>query len=241
MCSAEFSKSISLMRVSNSEMIFSEKDLNVSEFMNSFLVRSSSRHPTLERHQINCRLKDRDGGQGVVADHHHHHHENEDDEIVMSKENINININNDNNNNKEDDDRGDKFEVLVSSLKLKIPTRNNVEQFMIRAADHDDQKNTMKGNNNRINYDDDNHHHNDGFKTPTSVDTKIPVILPCPPAPRKPKSTIQKTKRKVNQRPALLDLTTEIESLFPPTVLADLGAKIKKVRQSGNANTNLLL
>ncbi|XP_062084942.1 uncharacterized protein LOC133791070 [Humulus lupulus] len=208
MCS-EFIKSISFMGVSNSEMFLSEKDLNVVEFMNNFMVR---RHPTLEfqheRHQITCRVQDRDGGQGVV-DHHEeqdHHHE----------ENV----------NKEGED---KFEVLVSTLKLKIPNRNNVEEF----ADHpdDDQENTMKGCNNS-----DYYYDHDGFKTPTSVDTKIPVVLPCPPAPRKPKSTILKTKRKANRRRVLLDLTSEIESLFPPTVLADLGSKIKKVRQSGNAN-----
>ncbi|KAK8601595.1 hypothetical protein V6N12_051424 [Hibiscus sabdariffa] len=75
----------------------------------------------------------------------------------------------------------------------------------------------------------------DGFKTPTSLDHKIPAILKCPPAPRKPKSLpIISAKRKAFRRRILLDLTKEIESLFPPALLADLGNKIKKVRQGSD-------
>ncbi|XP_039026374.1 cyclin-dependent protein kinase inhibitor SMR10-like [Hibiscus syriacus] len=71
----------------------------------------------------------------------------------------------------------------------------------------------------------------DGFKTPTSLDHRIPAILKCPPAPRKPKSLpIKSPKRKAFRRRILLDLTKEMESLFPPALLADLGNKIKKVR-----------
>ncbi|XVE79587.1 hypothetical protein DITRI_Ditri14bG0070600 [Diplodiscus trichospermus] len=73
----------------------------------------------------------------------------------------------------------------------------------------------------------------DGFKTPTSLDHKIPVMLKCPPAPRKPKS-LPSPKRKAFRRRILLDLTKEIESLFPPALLADLGNKIKKVRRQGS-------
>lgn len=72
----------------------------------------------------------------------------------------------------------------------------------------------------------------DGFKTPTSSDHKIPAMLKCPPAPRKPKS-LPSPKRKdaFRRQKMLLDLTKEIESLFPPALLADLGNKIKTVRQ----------
>ncbi|OMO67757.1 hypothetical protein CCACVL1_20340 [Corchorus capsularis] len=75
----------------------------------------------------------------------------------------------------------------------------------------------------------------DGFKTPTCLDQKIPAMLKCPPAPRKPKALpiiSSSAKRKANfRRRILLDFTKEIESLFPPALLADLGNKIKKVRQ----------
>ncbi|XP_059431009.1 cyclin-dependent protein kinase inhibitor SMR3-like [Corylus avellana] len=71
----------------------------------------------------------------------------------------------------------------------------------------------------------------DGFKTPTSLDHKIPVILQCPPAPRKPK-TIPLTKRKATRQRILLDLSNDIEALFPPALLVDLSrGKIKKIRQ----------
>ena len=70
----------------------------------------------------------------------------------------------------------------------------------------------------------------DGFKTPTSLDHRIPLILPCPPAPKKPKS-IQSTKRRApgQNRRVLLDLSNEIQSLFP----ADLGCKLKRVKHVG--------
>jgi hypothetical protein len=70
----------------------------------------------------------------------------------------------------------------------------------------------------------------DGFKTPTSLDHKIPAIKQCPPAPRKPKPSM---KRKVlqNVRTCLqLDLSKEVEPLFPPSLLSDLDCKIKKAR-----------
>ncbi|XP_043698543.1 cyclin-dependent protein kinase inhibitor SMR3-like [Telopea speciosissima] len=84
----------------------------------------------------------------------------------------------------------------------------------------------------------------DGFRTPTSLDHRIPAIQQCPPAPRKPKSS---PKRKASSSSSsssstrrqlfLLDLSQEIESLFPPALLADLGRKIKKIRR-GDDDTN---
>ncbi|PON36722.1 hypothetical protein PanWU01x14_326230 [Parasponia andersonii] len=187
------------MGVSNSEMLLSEKDLNVVEF-NNFLVR----RPTLEliqheRHQLTCCLQDE-----------------EDPEVREKQEKSKL------------EKKEDKFEMLVSTLKLKIPSHHHhVEEFITRDADHDDQENSNGCDNNN---------NDDGFKTPTSLDNKIPVVLPCPPAPRKPKSTIAKTKRKANRRRVFLDLSSEIESLFPHNVLADLGGKIKKKVRQGSDN-----
>ncbi|KAE8728005.1 armadillo/beta-catenin repeat family protein [Hibiscus syriacus] len=75
----------------------------------------------------------------------------------------------------------------------------------------------------------------DGFKTPTCLGQRIPASLKCPPAPRKPKYVpIISSKRKAVRRRILLDLTKEMECLFPPALLADLGNKIKKVRQGSD-------
>ncbi|KAI4304638.1 hypothetical protein MLD38_040118 [Melastoma candidum] len=49
-----------------------------------------------------------------------------------------------------------------------------------------------------------------GFKTPTSPERKIPVILECPPAPRKPK-----TKKRTRVPTILVDMSWEIEAMFP--------------------------
>lgn len=70
----------------------------------------------------------------------------------------------------------------------------------------------------------------DGFKTPTSLDHKI-SITKCPPAPRKPNSFLSR-KRKASPpkvRTILqLDLSQEIEAVFPSTIVVDLQKKIKK-------------
>ncbi|KAK9280284.1 hypothetical protein L1049_013972 [Liquidambar formosana] len=106
-----------------------------------------------------------------------------------------------------EEEKTENCEKLVSSLKLKIPS---LAEFKVE-HDHDDE---------------------DGCRTPTSLDQRIPLILPCPPPPRKPKS-LPSTKRKVApaSRKILLDLSNEVESLFPPALLADLGGKMKKVRK----------
>lgn len=207
---SEFIKSISFMGVSNySEMLLSEKDLNVVEF-NNFLVRRPTLEFQHERHQITCRLQeDEEEDPGV-----HQEKLEKEEENIMRKEN-----------------EEDKFEMLVSTLKLKIPS-HHAEEFIGDHVDQDQDQDHDHDHDNQENINGGDH--NDGFKTPTSLDNKIPAILPCPPAPRKPKSTISKTKRKANRRLVFLDLTSEIESLFPPTVLADLGGKIKKVRQGNN-------
>ncbi|KAF3965843.1 hypothetical protein ACB098_08G043800 [Castanea mollissima] len=97
----------------------------------------------------------------------------------------------------------DKRKISVSSLEVKVPSLGE-----LRDVEDDD----------------------DGFRTPTSLDHKIPQSLQCPAAPRKPKP-IPSTKRKAGRRRTMLDLSNEIESLFPPAVLVDLRVKIKKIRR----------
>ncbi|CAN0854100.1 hypothetical protein LINGRAHAP2_LOCUS5832 [Linum grandiflorum] len=75
----------------------------------------------------------------------------------------------------------------------------------------------------------------DDVKTPTSPRCRIPAVLSCPPAPRKPKSRPITTKRKLEEtrRVLFVDLSSdEIESLFSPRA-ADLrsGGGVKRVRQ----------
>ncbi|XP_059647029.1 cyclin-dependent protein kinase inhibitor SMR14 [Cornus florida] len=76
--------------------------------------------------------------------------------------------------------------------------------------------------------------HNNGFRTPTSLDHKIPVITQCPPAPRKIRTFTSSAKRKMLprlRRNLQLDLSKEVESMFPPIVQDDIGRKIKKARR----------
>ncbi|CAI9780124.1 unnamed protein product [Fraxinus pennsylvanica] len=55
----------------------------------------------------------------------------------------------------------------------------------------------------------------DGFKTPTSLDHKIPVIEQCPPAPKKTRpQPSTSTKRKASPRALQFDYSTEVESMF---------------------------
>ncbi|XWS53129.1 hypothetical protein CRYUN_Cryun11dG0131300 [Craigia yunnanensis] len=108
-------------------------------------------------------------------------------------------------------EKEDNCKLLMSPLELKLPSSGEFKVHENGEADEN----------------------NDGFKTPTSLDRKIPVMLKCPPAPRKPKS-LPSPKRKAFRRRILLDLTKEIESLFPPALLADLGNKIKKLRQGSD-------
>ncbi|KAG4961348.1 hypothetical protein AAZX31_13G317000 [Glycine max] len=73
----------------------------------------------------------------------------------------------------------------------------------------------------------------DGLKTPTSSDHKIPVILECPCAPKKTKSKPAGTKRKSCRPRIVLDLYNDLESLFPVPYGVDLGGGVmnKRVKQ----------
>ncbi|XP_039047625.1 cyclin-dependent protein kinase inhibitor SMR10-like isoform X2 [Hibiscus syriacus] len=65
----------------------------------------------------------------------------------------------------------------------------------------------------------------DGFKTPTSLDHRIPEMKQCPPAPRKPKA---------NKRNLQLDLSQVVDSWFPSSLVDDLHRKVKKARTQEN-------
>ncbi|KAL3530743.1 hypothetical protein ACH5RR_010065 [Cinchona calisaya] len=93
------------------------------------------------------------------------------------------------------DEKQDRSEDFLSSLKVKLPEEKEEEE--------------------------------EGCTTPTSVDHKIPQV--CPPAPRKPKAVPSTNFKSSSRRRVLLDLSNEIESLFRPALLADIGKKIKKV------------
>lgn len=59
-------------------------------------------------------------------------------------------------------------------------------------------------------------------------------MMICPPAPKK-KKTFQVTKRKLyhyQEERVFLDVYDEVESMFPPALLADLDNKIKKARKT---------
>ncbi|XXG75180.1 hypothetical protein AAC387_Pa07g3748 [Persea americana] len=71
----------------------------------------------------------------------------------------------------------------------------------------------------------------DGYQTPTSPEHKIPTPRQCPPAPKKPRSTLL-MKRKVpsDSHSFLISLSNEeLELLFRP-ILTDSGCKNKKGR-----------
>ncbi|GAB2235653.1 hypothetical protein Drorol1_Dr00026085 [Drosera rotundifolia] len=73
---------------------------------------------------------------------------------------------------------------------------------------------------------------NDGFRTPTSSDHKIPEIRSCPPAPRKTmlhRRPAFRTRRKImswSTRRVLLDVSKEVDSLFPDIIRANFELEI---------------
>lgn len=116
-----------------------------------------------------------------------------------------------------------------------------------------------QGNHNYHDHHDDEHdnsddgidENDDGFRTPTALEHRIPEIRPCPPPPRKQTavldrvirpSTTTSSNRKISSTQhqhrgarmvrgrRLLDFSKEVESMFPPIVKVNLGRKIKKAR-----------
>lgn len=111
---------------------------------------------------------------------------------------------------KEQDEDKCKEKVAATTITMELKI-SSLREFKVEEGDDDDD--------------------NDGFKTPTSLDHKIPLMISCPPAPRKPKS-LPSTKRRAPAAPnrrVLLDLSNEIQSLFPP----DFCIKSKRVRKGG--------
>lgn len=115
--------------------------------------------------------------------------------------------------------------LFNSSILLSENDVNSMEfTFLLRYVNSKEEEEDRSGS--KSVEDDDN-----GFKTPTSLEHKIPMSLRCPMAPRKPKLR-PLTKRKAAERHRLLlDLSSEIQSLFPADFLVGLGGKIKRVRQ----------
>lgn len=90
-------------------------------------------------------------------------------------------------------------------------------------------------------YDSDN---DDGFKTPTSSEHRIPAILECPGAPKKTRITTRSPKSKKRKSPAcrrrlVFDLAArELESLFPTTpFMVDDVAGDKKNKKAKRTKT----
>ncbi|KAG6603657.1 Cyclin-dependent protein kinase inhibitor SMR3, partial [Cucurbita argyrosperma subsp. argyrosperma] len=75
----------------------------------------------------------------------------------------------------------------------------------------------------------------DGFRTPTSSDHKIPVVQQCPPAPRRPKPiSCSRTLPRTSgvRRGFRVYISDEIaDSIFCPDLLHQ---KTKKARKNGN-------
>ena len=69
---------------------------------------------------------------------------------------------------------------------------------------------------------------NKGFRTPTTMEHKIPAITECPPAPRKPTATRAiPMKRRISKVPRRLQFE-EFEVLIPPKILASLLSRLMK-------------
>ncbi|KGN65712.1 cyclin-dependent protein kinase inhibitor SMR3 [Cucumis sativus] len=124
--------------------------------------------------------------------------------------------------------------LFNSSILLSENDVNSMEfTFLLRYVnskeddqEEDGQEETLNGGRSNSVEDDDN-----GFKTPTSLEHKIPTSLQCPMAPRKPKPRRLTKRKAVERHRLLLDLSSEIQSLFPAEFLVGLGGKIKRVRQ----------
>lgn len=123
--------------------------------------------------------------------------------------------NSDNSNNKDSKDDDQNIVIIPRNLKdIKI----KIESFeTIASIDHHDHDHDNHGSDDRI-VDDD-----DGYKTPTAAEHRIPVDPPCPGAPRKP---VAKRRRLTarddhdgddHKRLRFVEVSREeIELLFPP-------------------------
>ncbi|XP_022765817.1 uncharacterized protein LOC111310620 [Durio zibethinus] len=155
-----------------------------------------------------------------------------------------------------DEEEGSEFDIL------KRPVLEFQEESQAAAtSSHDDEEREIQGDHEEIKGEENNvtatseesgkkkkmislgelkatDDDDDGFKTPTSLDHKIPVIKQCPPAPRKPKP-LPSNKRKASpsssnsartRRNLQLDFSQEVESLCPGALLFGLHCKVKIAR-----------
>ncbi|KAL5057856.1 hypothetical protein RYX36_029460 [Vicia faba] len=81
----------------------------------------------------------------------------------------------------------------------------------------------------------------DGFRTPTTLDHKIPVLT-CPPAPKKMKQSLKRravyTDHYYNCRQLPLDLSKEVELLFQTKHIPFSDSHgAKKIRRDNNQET----
>uniref|UniRef100_A0A5B6YW82 Cyclin-dependent protein kinase inhibitor SMR3-like n=1 Tax=Davidia involucrata TaxID=16924 RepID=A0A5B6YW82_DAVIN len=122
----------------------------------------------------------------------------------------------------------DGFQVTASNNDPELQKHQQEEKCEVNTESSKELKTPLLG---EIEVADDD----DGFTTPTSSDHKIPVIKQCPPAPQKlrPQQSTTKRKSPPKLRPNILqlDLSKEVESMFPPTLQDDIGRKIKKARR----------
>lgn len=131
----------------------------------------------------------------------------------------------------QDSDDDDQQETMnKDEAKIK---KEEKEEVLVLITDHDEESTRKTASSSLRELDVKVEDDDDGFKTPTSLDHKIPVIQQCPSAPRKPKVSSKRKAAPPSSRTACRSLqfnfSEQIESMFP-----DLQClrKIKKARRA---------
>ncbi|KAL4351927.1 hypothetical protein GQ457_06G007520 [Hibiscus cannabinus] len=179
---AEFSSRVSLLSMSNSELILVKDEAKRIEFDIVKRQPSEFQEECCEARDIHNCSNDvpNDGGERQVL---------------------------------EDDDEEKKGEE--SNVKAAVP-----EESETKYIDDDEEEEEEE---------------DDGFKTPTSLDYKIPEMKQCPPAPRKPKANKRRASPSTSTRGNLqLDVSQVVESWFPVSLVDDLHRKVKRARAHEN-------
>ncbi|EXC30996.1 hypothetical protein L484_021296 [Morus notabilis] len=115
------------------------------------------------------------------------------------------------------DDDGQQETMNKDQAKIK---KEEKEEVLVLITDHGEEStrktasSSLRESDVKVEDDED-----DGFKTPTSLDHKIPVIQQCPSAPRKPKVSFKRKAAPPSSRTARrslqLNFSEQIESMFP--------------------------
>ncbi|CAH9073121.1 unnamed protein product [Cuscuta europaea] len=108
----------------------------------------------------------------------------------------------------------DNYEVLLSSLKVRLQNNVVINKNVVLDGLEDEGK-------------------EEGCKTPTSPEYKLPVASPaCPPAPTKPKTMPGRRRGGyIRHKRGFLDFSSaETDPLFPPPILEM--ETVKKIRES---------